>query len=364
VLTSRYCGTLFQQGSYGSSLKFAIGADSAQPKRLIDVVDVEFAPANVSNGVVIYPDFAVLHLGESVTDVTPFPVASLTDDLIGKQLAAVGFGASDLRYQSGTRRAGAVTLRATSGLLFPLIFGGFDAFYQYELSGGGYSYYPSNGGGTEFGETTASSGAAPARAGSGGDLIAGSGGDLIAGSGGDLIAGSGGAGGASAGSGGGLVAGTAGTTGGAAGGGGDDWIRQYYQQQYDTTALNAGEAYLGGTDADAQPCGADQGGPIVRKLQNKVRVFGVFSHTPFGGGCDKGGIYASITAASKAFIDAAAQWKDPCTGITANGSCAGTTATRCSTRFEGKRRAVKLDCSLLNQVCVSSSTSEVACSDK
>ncbi|MES1175897.1 MAG: trypsin-like serine protease [Myxococcales bacterium] len=337
VLTSRSCGQLLQQTYYSGSVKFAIGANSAQPKRLVDVVDVEFAPADTSNGGFSYPDIAVLHLGESVTDVAPFPVALLTDDLIGKQLAAVGFGNSDLRYQSGTRRAGSLTLRATSGLLFPAIFGSFDAFYQYEISGGNYPYpYPPYNTGGAFGVAEVAVGAgAPAVAGAG--PMAGGGGA------------SGGAGGASGSSG--------------AGGSNDDWYRQYLQQQYDSVALATGESYLGGTDADAQPCGADQGGPIVRKLQNKVRVFGVFSRTPFGG-CDKGGIYASITAATKTFIDAAAQWKDPCTGITTTGSCVGTTATRCSTPFEGKRKAVKLDCSLLNQVCVGGGTTEVACTDK
>jgi len=343
VLTSRSCGQLLEQSYYSGTLKFAIGPDSTQPKRLVDVVDVEFAPADTSGGGFTYPDIAVLHLGESVTDVTPFPVALLTDDLIGKQLASVGLGNNDLRYRFGTRRAGALTLRATSGLLYPAIFGSFDAFYQYEISGG-YPYYPPYGG---VGGTSALPVAIDAPLPAGGAIGVGGSGPT-AGAGGSPPGG-GAAGFGAAGS------------GGAAGGGGD-WYREYLQQLYDNTALATGEAYLGGTDADAQPCGADVGGPIVRKLQNKVRVFGVFSRTPFRG-CDKGGIYASITAATKAFIDAAAQWKDPCTGITANGACVGTTATRCSTVFEGKRRAVKLDCSLLNQVCVGGGTTEVACTD-
>lgn len=352
VLTSRSCGQLLQQSYYSGRLKFAIGADVAQPKRLIDVVDVEFAPADTSNGGFTYPDLAVLHLGESVSDVSPFPVAVLTDDLIGKQLAGVGFGNSDLRYQFGARRAGALTLRATSGLLYPAIFGSFDAFYQYELSGG-YPYPPYGGvgGGGPFPLAAEAAGAGGGPIGAGGSgPIAGAGGSTpVAGAGGSTPFG--GFGGA--------VGGSAGTVGG----GGDDWYRQYLQQVYDNTALAIGEAYLGGTDADAQPCGADLGGPIVRKLSNKVRVFGVFSRTPFGS-CDKGGIYASITTATKAFVDAAAQWKDPCAGIPVNGSCSGTTAARCSTVFEGKRRAVKLDCSLLNQVCVGGGTTEVACTDK
>ncbi len=324
VLTSRSCGQLLQQAyPPTSTLEFAIGADSTQPKRLIDVVDVEFAPVDATNGVA--PDIAVLHLAESVTDVAVFPTALLTDDLIGKQLAAVGYGNSDLRYQSGARRAGALTLQATSGPLYPAIFGSFDAFYQYESGGGSYGA----GGGIGLGQPAA--------------------------------AGAGNLGGAGAGA----VTGGApnGASGGVAGGGGDDGYLQYLHQQYDDTLLDPGAAYLGGTDADAQPCGADQGGPVVRKLQNKVRVLGVFSHTPFGS-CDKGGIYAGITDATKTFIDTAAQWKDPCAATTVNGSCVGSTATRCSTLAEGKRRLVKFDCALLNQACVGGGNTEVACTDK
>ena len=333
VLTSRSCGALFQQVYEFSKLKFAIGPDSTQPKRLIDVVDVEFAPAVVAqDGSLSNPDIAVLHLGESVTDVAVFPVALLSDDLIGKPLAAVGFGNSDLRYQSGARRAGALTLRATGGLVYPLIFNTFDAFYAYSLGGGGYPPYYYGSGGVSASLPFPGAGAA-------GAATAGAGGMF------------------------GEVGGSGGAFAGSSGGGGDDWYRQYLRQQYDTTLLGSGESYLGGTDDDAQPCGADQGGPVVRKLQGQVRVLGVFSRTPFGA-CEKGGIYASITAATKPFIDSAAQWKDPCTGLTGNGKCAGTTATRCSSFAEGKRRAVKFDCALLNQVCVGGGSTEVACSDK
>jgi len=119
VLTSRSCAQLFEQTFYGySSLRFVIGADPMQSSRRIGVVDVEYAPAVSTNGSISYPDIAVLHLAESVSDVSAFPVALLTDDLLGKPFAAVGFGNSDLRYQSGTRRAGSLGLRGTSGLRF------------------------------------------------------------------------------------------------------------------------------------------------------------------------------------------------------------------------------------------------------
>lgn len=339
VLTSRSCGALFEQirNSYAASLKFAIGANSASPKRLIEVVDVEYAPVVSQDSSPVYPDLAVLHLAESVSDVAAFPVAPLGNDLIGKQVAAVGYGYSDLRYASGTRRAGAITVRATSGLLYPAIFGSFEAFYSYVLGGVGYGAAGSGVGG--FASVPLASGSLP-----------------------PLPNGGFGGSNASAGAGG-WAAGTGGASAGMGGGGPNDWYRQYLQQQYDTVSLLPGEAYLGGTDDDTQPCGADQGGPVARKLQGQVRVLGVFSHKPFLP-CEKGAIYTAITSSTKSFIDSAAQWKDPCTNTTQNGKCVGNVATRCSTPAEGKRRLVKLDCSLLNQVCVASSNAEVTCSDK
>jgi len=345
VLTSRSCAQLFEQTKYNTSasLQFAIGANPTQSTRRITVVDVEYAPA--VDGGATYPDIGVLHLGESVTDVATFPVTVLNDDLIGKPFAAVGYGNSDLSYRYGTRRAGSLVLRATSGLLYPLIFESFDAFYEYVLSTG---YYPTPAAAPgnavlPFGTGgAASNGDSPSRAGndSGGAFqTAGSGGAFQTAGAGNAFP-------------------TAGS-----GGGGNDWLRVYLQSVYDNTPLATGEAYLGGTESDAQPCGADQGGPLVRKAQGQVRVFGVFSHTPLGG-CDKGGVYSSITADTKVFIDAAAQWTDPCNGLTSLGKCVGTNATRCSTSTEGPRRVVKFDCSLLNQVCVAPGYAEVACTDK
>lgn len=333
VLTSRNCAWQFQSGYYGGRFVFAMGANAYQPERIVDVVEVEFAPPAIdtSSGYPVSPDLAVLHLAESITDVTPFKVALLGDDLLGKPLAVLGFGSSDLRYFSGgSRRAGALTLRSNGGLLYPLIFSDFEAFYQYSLNGG-YPGYPGAGGAVG----AAGAPSLPFDPGSGGQSSGGTAGALP-------------------------IGGSAPTAGSAGGGG--DWYREYLLQQYNSVALEIGESYLGGTDSDAQPCGADQGGPLMRKQGGQVRVFGVFSRTPFGG-CDKGAIAARITPAAKAFVDAAAQWTDPCGSTTANGQCTGNTAVRCSNQFEGKRRLVKFDCNLLAQVCVGGGFTEVACSD-
>ena len=156
------------------------------------------------------------------------------------------------------------------------------------------------------------------------------------------------------------MGGSGGTAG--VGGNGEDWYRQYLQAQYDSVSLAPSTAYFGGTDSDTQPCYGDEGGPILRSVQGQVRVFGVFSRTPFGA-CEKGALYATISPSTKAFIDAAATWVDPCAETSVNGKCEGTSAVRCSTVGEDNRRLIELDCSLLNQVCVGGGATEVTCSD-
>jgi len=339
VLTSRSCAGLLNQVYDSSvSLKFAIGPDSTQPRRLIDVVAVDYAPAITVDGNVTFPDLAVVHLAESVTDVAAFPVSPLTDDLIGKPLASVGFGNVDRSYQSGTRRAGTVTLRATQGLLYPLIFATFEDFYQFSVGGSGGGF---GGSGPVFIEAASAGGPSGGMGNAGDNSIPAGGGGFTAGS---------------SSVGGGFTAGFGGSSS-------NDWYRQYLQQQYDSVALAPGESFFGGSIDDAQPCGIDQGGPVVRKLNGKVRVFGVFSHNPFYT-CEKGAVYASVTADNLAFITQAAQWKDPCENLSVYGKCVGNVAERCSTVLEGARRAVKFDCNLLNQVCVGGNSTEVACTDR
>jgi hypothetical protein len=319
VLTTRDCAYAFDWQFDGQSLAFGIGADGNNPTRTVKVVDVEYAPIESGSSL------AVLHLAESLPNIAPFPVAVLADDQVGTVFAGIGFGNSDLRYQSGQRRAGALTLRGNSGLLYPLIFGDFEAYFRY-ITGG----YP----GGVAGSGSGAAGSSLPFPGAAGAAFAGSPGDFA------------GSGGASAG----------------AGGGGFDY-REYFRQQYNSVTLAPTESYAGGGDSDAQPCGADAGGPLLRKAQGKVRVFGAFERTPFGS-CEKGGLYARITPATKAFVDAAAQWTDPCGAVSTAGQCSGNTAVRCSKVGEGKRRLVKFDCNLLNQACVSNGVDEVACTDK
>lgn len=336
VLTSRVCAENLTSAFSGGRPVFAIGAHSAQPQRFVDVVAAEFAPTVVEGERGSAPDLALVHLAESLTDVAPFPTQVLSDEYLGQALVAVGYGVSDLRYGGEARRAGAITLRARSGLLLPLIFNTFDAFYSYASGHGFGGGYVGISGGSAFAEGIA--GGSFASAGAPGD---------------GGFAGSGFAGAAGSG-----ISGSAGVAGGAV----DDWYRAYLLSQYNSTLLEPGSAYLGGTDDDTQPCYRDEGGPIARSVQGKVSVFGVFSRSPLGS-CEKGALYATITPISKAFIDSAANWVDPCQDTSTNGKCVGTSAARCSSVSEGSRRLIKLDCALLNQVCAGGGTTEVTCSD-
>jgi hypothetical protein len=330
VLTSRSCAAYYGNYYYyypGSSrFVFAIGADVRSGARYIDVVHVSY-PAD--------GDLAVLHLGEAATGVTPFPLANLNANHVGQRFAALGYG-NDSNYGArGERRAGAVTLRGLEGRIYEFAYGSFEEFFAH--FGGGYAD-----GGTPppipaFDAGTAGAAGFPAEDGGGwGGSWGGSGPTPDAGVIGpdaDIFPPD----------------------------GGDDWYREQLLAQYNGTLLGPTEAYAGGAEGDAQPCYGDEGGPLARAVNGQVRLFGVMSRLVAG--CERGAVYTRFTPELRDFVTQALRWRDPCDGVTRLGRCDGNVAVRCAGREEGERRAVRFDCSLLAQTCVSPPGSEVACSD-
>lgn len=125
------------------------------------------------------------------------------------------------------------------------------------------------------------------------------------------------------------------------------------------------QAFMGGKLGDAQPCFGDSGGPVVATRGGVRTVLGVVT-----GGmnssrliCDWGGVFAAFGPATRAFLDQALLWVDPCTGITVEGSCSGDVAIRCTAPNEGRRRISETDCSMLGQTCGIDQTGHAACVD-
>lgn len=324
VLTSRSCAASFDYQAYGATAQFAIGSNAYNARRRVDIVDVVYPPSG--------DDYAIVHLAEAVTDVTPFPLADLESSHVDMTFAALGYGSAS-NGVTGDRRAAALTLRGLSGKVYEFAFGSFDAFYEYERT---HYYYPGTGGAGGYG------GSYPIDA---GQVVPRPAFDA----GGPIDPGP--------------IDPSTGGTGFGGSGGTDDWQRAQLLYLYENTLLGASEAYLGGAEGDGQPCYGDFGSPLLRKLDGQVRLFGVLSRLPISSPCERGAIYTRVSPELRAFVTQELAWKDPCEGISRLGRCEGTVAVRCTSRDEGTRRVVRLDCDLLAQTCVAPPDSEVICSD-
>lgn len=335
VLTAKHCTDVFSYGfGYGYKVGFGIGPNGHAPERIVEIIDMDRAPGD-SGGFVGYGhDVGVFYLGEAVTDITPLRFRAPTEAQVGKDFVAIGYGVQDNNGSYGTRRLGKVELRALEGRVFEILFGSFEAFYEWYTG----EPLPPDGGG-EAGAGGGGTGGAGGTAGGGG--TAGAGGEPSGGSGG---------------------------LGGSGPGGEDDWIIEYLRMIYETTVLDTGyEVIVGGTPGDAQPCYGDSGSPLLRaNAAGELVIFGVVS-----GGlgsstqvCDYGAVYATFGEGVDDFVRASRRYVDPCGGLSYTGTCDDTVARRCTNPAEGRRRLVEFDCALVGEACVVQSSGEVGCGEE
>jgi len=353
VLTAKHCLQFFASDyNYGLKTVFAIGPNAAAPERLVEVVEVQGAPGDAGGFVGFGHDVGVMYLGEKITDLTPLKLGTLKPKDLGKKFIEIGYGVRDNAYNSGTRRTGNATLRATSGKIFEIIFGSFERFK---------SWFQTGSPGTQALFETGPVGPAAflpiARSVYEAPHVS------VGGEGGAPPSEppSGGKGGTSPAGGAGPV-----PEGGSGDGGGydpDAWLRDIY----DNTLLDEGyEAVFGGAKGDAQACYGDSGSPVIRADTNgNLVAYGVIS-----GGigssqlvCDYGGVDAVFGPDVLTFLQAAKQWVDPCKGATVAGKCSGKVAQRCTSPLEGPRRLVKFNCGSLGQVCAIQPDGTAGCSD-
>lgn len=122
---------------------FAIGPDSANPKRLVEAESVETCNLGDVGFMGLGCDVSVYHLKEAVDDVRPFKVAtgSIGADAVGKPLSAVGYGNQDERGTVwGTRKAGTLTLRSVRGAPMHTLFPNVDGFLDAMRAAEGEAY--------------------------------------------------------------------------------------------------------------------------------------------------------------------------------------------------------------------------------
>jgi hypothetical protein len=136
-----------------------------------------------------------------------------------------------------------------------------------------------------------------------------------------------------------------------------DIVQDWWQN---TPLLEGSEAWMGMASGDAQTCYGDTGGPLVRKysVTGETLVYGVSSANWYSSNlaCDKGTIVATFNDKTRRMLDKSLTWKDPCrvdgTLYDAVGTCSDSqVATRCSAKWEGKRRFLQFDCASAGMVC-------------
>ncbi len=136
VLTAKHCATGGPKEPprlADEKIFFAVGADSRNPKQIVEAVDVLLSPIDEGGMVEFGSDVAVYILAEPVKDVTPMPWARahLDASLIDAKFTAVGYGVQDRNRTSGTRKAGTLTLHAVEGQPIHAIFPTKDDFYKH-----------------------------------------------------------------------------------------------------------------------------------------------------------------------------------------------------------------------------------------
>lgn len=128
IVTAKHCASpadnIGAARSDSQTLYFAIGPDTQRPKRAVRVTRTWLSPMREDGYVNYGSDVAVMQLETAIEDVTPLKVAEshLAANLKGSRFSVVGFGYRDRETRRGTRRAGTLTLQATSGAFTSSVF--------------------------------------------------------------------------------------------------------------------------------------------------------------------------------------------------------------------------------------------------
>lgn len=137
LVTANHCvAPLAAFARIGIDVSWARGASFQEPVEQIPIAG--FVPSPIPNGGALGygADVAVLHL-ERPAAVTPASARPFSHELLGQSLVTLGFGVSSASgVNDGWRRIGRETVVATRGLIYEAMFGGFESFVEWQLTGG------------------------------------------------------------------------------------------------------------------------------------------------------------------------------------------------------------------------------------
>lgn len=137
VLTAKHCvKSTIGEAPYVSDrdVGFAVGFEAEHPRKVVKAKSVRTFEPDEGGFIGFGRDVAIYTLVEAIDDVVPLPVTErpLTNEDVGQRFWAAGFGAQDYeRRTRGTRRGGAVTLRAVAGAPMHHLFRDREAFLSF-----------------------------------------------------------------------------------------------------------------------------------------------------------------------------------------------------------------------------------------
>jgi secreted trypsin-like serine protease len=124
VLTAEHC----VDGGDMTGVSFLVGHDANAPDRVVPALAAVAETTIVGGQIGLGSDVAIVHLAEPVNTVPTMIVAPFPSHLVGQRFTVLGYGVQDNTELSGTRLAGALTLRGTTGRIFEHLFGSFAGF--------------------------------------------------------------------------------------------------------------------------------------------------------------------------------------------------------------------------------------------
>lgn len=137
LVTANHCvAPLATFARIGIDVTWARGASFLEPLEEIPLAGFISSPIPNGGALGYGADVAVLHLQRPAA-VAPAVVRPFTHDLLGQSLVTLGFGVSSATgVNDGWRRIGRETVVATRGLIYQAMFGDFESFVEWQLTGG------------------------------------------------------------------------------------------------------------------------------------------------------------------------------------------------------------------------------------